>query len=181
MDRRLATSAAAGATVRGSSGAADPAAVANTRHRATSAEMVVDRDAIEGAGGLRTCAPVGWRPMSRLCPVVMVAFLLLAAPAAASAWNEIEGTREADVIRGTALSDRIRGLAGDDVVRGRAGDDRLVGGRGDDRLKGGPGQDTFVCGAGRDVAVIGIARIPERVGDGCEAIIFDVSPGAGSP
>ena len=41
---------------------------------------------------------------------VLAAVLLLAAPALAATWIEIEGTANADHIRGTAATDRIRGL-----------------------------------------------------------------------
>ena len=107
---------------------------------------------------------------------VLAAVLLLAAPALAATWNEIEGTANADHIRGTDAPDRIRGLDGNDVLRARAGDDRLVGGPGDDVLNGGPGQDTYVCGGGEDVVVVDFARYAERIGDGCEAVIVDVEP-----
>jgi hypothetical protein len=108
--------------------------------------------------------------------VVLVASLLLAAPALAATWTEIEGTANADHIRGTDASDRIYGLDGDDVLRGRAGDDRLVGGPGNDVLAGGSGQDAHICGAGRDVVVIQPPRAAERIGDGCEVLILDVPP-----
>ena len=99
-----------------------------------------DRASCRGAGVRRGIAArsgvVGVRY------VVLVGALLLAAPAIAATWNEIDGTADADHIRGSAAPDRIRGLEGNDVLRGRAGDDRLVGGPGDDVLNGGPGQDT---------------------------------------
>ena len=41
-------------------------------------------------------------------------------------------------------------------------------------LDGGPGQDTFLCGAGQDVAIVEFSRYPERIGDGCEAVILEV-------
>jgi Ca2+-binding RTX toxin-like protein len=110
---------------------------------------------------------------------VLVGALLLAAPAIAATWNEMDGTADADHIRGTAASDRIRGLEGNDVLRGRAGDDRLVGGPGDDVLNGGPGQDTYICGGGEDVVVVDFSRYAEQIGNGCEAVILDVSPGLG--
>ena len=105
---------------------------------------------------------------------VLAAFLLFAAPAFAGARNEIDGTANADQIRGTDASDRILGLEGNDVLRGRGGDDRLVGGPGNDVLDGGPGQDTYLCGAGEDVVVVEFSRYNEPVGEGCEALIFDV-------
>jgi Ca2+-binding RTX toxin-like protein len=105
---------------------------------------------------------------------VLAAILLLAAPALAATWNEIEGTANADHIRGTAATDRIRGLGGNDVLHGWGGDDRLVGGPGDDVLKGGLGQDTYICGGGRDVLVVDFSRQAEQFGNGCEAVIVDV-------
>ena len=96
---------------------------------------------------------------------VLAAIILFAAPAFAVAWNEIDGTANADQIRGTDAPDRIHGLEGNDVLRGRGGDDRLV---------GGPGQDTYLCGTGEDVVVVEFSRFNEPVGDGCEALIFDV-------
>jgi Ca2+-binding RTX toxin-like protein len=105
---------------------------------------------------------------------VLAVLFLFAAPAIATAWNEIEGSANADQIRGTDAPDRIHGLEGNDVVRGRGGDDRLVGGPGNDVLQGGPGQDTYLCGAGHDVAIVDFARHPERIGDGCEAAILEV-------
>jgi Ca2+-binding RTX toxin-like protein len=107
---------------------------------------------------------------------VLTAVLLLAAPALAATWNEIEGTANADHIRGTAATDRIRGLGGNDVLRGWAGDDQLVGGPGDDLLKGGLGQDTHICGGGQDVVVVDSSRYAEHFGDGCEAVIVGVIP-----
>lgn len=103
---------------------------------------------------------------------LLAAVLLLATPALAATWNEIEGTAKTDHIGGTDASDRIHGLEGSDVLHGRDGDDRLVGGPGDDVLNGGPGQDTFVCGGGQDVVIIDSARYAERIGDGCEALIW---------
>jgi hypothetical protein len=79
-------------------------------------------------------------------------------------------------MRGTDASDCIHGLEGSDVLRGRTGDDRLVGGPGNDVLNGGPGHDTYVCGGGQDVVVIDSSRYAERISDGCEAMILDVSP-----
>jgi hypothetical protein len=111
----------------------------------------------------------------------LAAVLLLAAPALAATWNDIEGTANADHIRGTDAPDRIHGLEGNDVLRGRAGDDRLVGGPGNDVLNGGPGQDAYVCGGGQDVVVIDSSRYAERTGDGCEAVILDVYPHWGAP
>jgi hypothetical protein len=109
-----------------------------------------------------------------LAAAALVAVLRFAAPALAAGWNEIEGTANADYIRGTDAPDRIHGLDGNDVVRGRCGDDRLVGGLGYDVLDGGPGQDTFLCRNGRDVVIVDSSRHPERIGDGCEAVIFEV-------
>jgi Ca2+-binding RTX toxin-like protein len=108
--------------------------------------------------------------------VLLLVVLLLAVPAIATTWNEIDGTATADHIRGTASSDRIRGLEGDDTLHGWAGDDRLVGGPGDDLLNGGPGQDTYVCGGGEDMVVVEYNRFGqiEHFGDGCEAAIFDI-------
>lgn len=105
---------------------------------------------------------------------VLTAAVLLAAPALATTWNEIVGTANADHIRGTDGFDRIHGLEGNDVLRGRTGDDRLVGGPGNDVLNDGPGQDAHICGGGQDVVVIETSRYPERIGDGCEAVILDV-------
>ena len=93
---------------------------------------------------------------------LLAAGLLFAAPALAAAWNEIDGTANADQIRGTDAPDRIHGLEGNDVLRGRGGDDRLVGGPGNDVLDGGPGQDTYLCGAGEDVVVVEFSRFNER-------------------
>jgi Ca2+-binding RTX toxin-like protein len=107
---------------------------------------------------------------------VLAAVLQLAAPALAAAWNEIEGTANADDLRGTAATDRIRGLEGNDALRGWGGDDRLVGGPGDDLLKGGLGQDTHICGGGQDVVVVDSSRYAEHFGDGCEAVIVGVIP-----
>jgi Ca2+-binding RTX toxin-like protein len=77
------------------------------------------------------------------------AVLLLAAPALAATWNEIEGTANADHIRGADAPDRIHGLEGNDVLRGRAGDDRLVGGLTDGNRHTGPtgNTGTFTDGA----------------------------------
>ena len=50
----------------------------------------------------------------------------------------------------------------------------MVGGPGNDVLDGGPGQDTYLCGAGEDVVVVEFSRFNEPIGDGCEALIFDV-------
>lgn len=111
---------------------------------------------------------------SAVVRAVLVATLLLAAPATAATWNEIDGTARADHLRGTAASDRIRGLEGNDVLHGWAGDDRLVGGPGDDVLNGGPGQDSYVCGGGEDVVVVDSSRYAEQFGNGCEAVILDV-------
>ena len=111
---------------------------------------------------------------SAVARAVLVATLLLAAPATAATWNEIDGTAHADHLRGTTASDRIRGREGNDVLLGRAGDDRLVGGPGDDVLNGGPGQDTYVCGGGEDVVVVDFSRSAEQIGNGCDALILDV-------
>ena len=111
---------------------------------------------------------------SAVVAAVLAAVLLFAAPAVATARNAIDGTANADQIRGTDAPDRIHGLEGNDVLRGRRGDDRLVGGPGNDVLDGGPGQDTYLCGAGEDVVVVEFSRFNEPVGDGCEALIFDV-------
>ena len=109
----------------------------------------------------------------RMRHTVLIAVLILATPALAATWHEIEGTAAADHLRGTGASDRIHGLEGNDVLLGRAGADRLVGGPGDDVLIGGPGQDTHICGGGEDVVVLRRSRYPEKIGDGCEAVIFD--------
>jgi hypothetical protein len=77
---------------------------------------------------------------------VLAAVLPLAAPALAAAWNEIEGTANADHIHGTAATDRIRGLEGNDVLRGE------------------------------DLVVVDFSRYAEQFGDGCEAVILDVVP-----
>ena len=110
----------------------------------------------------------------RVTYAVLVAALLLAAPATAATWNEIDGTANADQIRGTTASDRIHGLEGNDALHGWAGDDRLVGGPGDDVLVGGPGQDSYVCGGGEDVVVLDFSRHAEHFGKGCETVIFDL-------
>jgi hypothetical protein len=124
-------------------------------------------------GGLIGVRSPDWGMVDAVRFAVLTAVLLLAAPALAATWNEIEGTANADHIRGTAASDRIRGLGGNDVLRGWAGDDLLVGGPGDDLLKGGLGQDTYICGGGQDVVVLNFSRQTEQFGDGCEAVIFD--------
>ena len=127
-----------------------------------------------GERGVLERDPAALRVRRWTASAVLAAALLFAAPALASPWNEIDGTANADQIRGTDEPDRIHGLGGNDVLRGRAGDDRLVGGPGDDVLDGGPGQDTYLCGTGEDVVVVEFSRFNEAIGDGCEALIFDV-------
>ncbi len=135
--------------------------------RAVSARGVRRRDAARSA--------VQGTRYAVLAAVLLGAVLLLAAPALAGRWNEIDGTAKADHISGTEASDRIFGLEGNDHLRGGAGDDRLVGGPGDDVLDGGLGQDAFICGGGEDVVVVDSSpRFVERIGHGCETVIFDV-------
>lgn len=133
----------------------------------------VERTGSRRTGGLIGVRSPDWGKVDAVRFAVLTAVLLLAGPALAATWNEIEGTANADRIRGTAATDRIRGLGGNDVLRGWAGDDLLVGGPGDDLLKGGLGQDTYICGGGQDVVVLNFSRRTEQFGDGCEAVIFD--------
>jgi Ca2+-binding RTX toxin-like protein len=132
----------------------------------------------QGPRGMRASPRAGVRQYraarSAVVCAVLVATLLLAAPATAATWNEIDGTTHADHLRGTSASDRVHGGEGNDVLHGRGGDDRLVGGPGDDVLYGGPGQDTYVCGGGEDVVVVDFSRSAEQIGNGCDALILDV-------
>src|SRR4030095_15481582 len=105
-------------------------------------------------GGVIGVRSPDWGMVDPVRFAVLTAVLLLATPALAATWNEIEGTANAAHLRGTAATDRIRGLGGNDVLRGWAGDDLLVGGPGDDLLKGGLGQDTYICGGRQDVLVL---------------------------
>ena len=88
--------------------------------------------------------------------------------------NEIEGTRDRDVLAGTSGADEIRGRAGNDRIAGRGGDDRLrgddgndvlLGGAGNDRLRGDHGNDVLTGGADRDRFIFNLQGGDDRVTD----------------
>lgn len=61
--------------------------------------------------------------------------------------DELNGSRQNDVLDGGPGNDRVDGSGGDDVVRGGDGDDKLSGDSldvGSDVIDGGPGYDTIV-------------------------------------
>ena len=101
--------------------------------------------------------------------------------------NNVNGTRQNDVLIGTDGSDIIRGFKGQDTLRGGAGDDtltgnggrdNLVGGAGNDSLRGGSGEDTLDGGLGNDTLTgNGNDSFVLRAGDGAD-IITDYSIGS---
>ena len=74
--------------------------------------------------------------------------------------NEINGTKNDDLLKGKKQSDLIKGKKGDDTLKGAKGDDilkgdkgndSLIGSKGDDYLDGSQGVDTLEGGNGADV------------------------------
>lgn len=67
-----------------------------------------------------------------------------------SDYNQVAGTRGADVLVGTPGDDYFTGLAGDDRIDAQGGNDVILGGSGDDVIEGGPGQDQIYGEEGAD-------------------------------
>lgn len=65
-----------------------------------------------------------------------------------SNFENVAGSRHADVLVGSGAANTLEGNGGDDVIRGGGGADVLRGGDGDDRLSGDEGGDMLVGGAG---------------------------------
>ncbi|RLV58332.1 hypothetical protein D5018_17885 [Parashewanella curva] len=57
-------------------------------------------------------------------------------------FENLTGSKAADVLKGDQFDNRIRGSAGNDVLEGKGGNDVLLGGTGRDTLRGGEGIDT---------------------------------------
>ncbi len=62
-----------------------------------------------------------------------------------AAFEDVVGSRYADVLRGNFLHNRLVGKGGDDLLVGRGGRDTLIGGKGFDRAIGGAGRDRCVA------------------------------------
>ncbi|MEM1298233.1 MAG: Ig-like domain-containing protein, partial [Pseudomonadota bacterium] len=65
-----------------------------------------------------------------------------------SGFENLEGSRFADLLTGDDQANTLAGLGGSDVLNGGAGDDLLEGGAGFDALEGGAGADTLFGGTG---------------------------------
>ena len=72
-------------------------------------------------------------------------------------FENITGSRYADVLTGDNTANRLDGLGGNDTLNGLGGDDTLIGGDGDDTLDGGSGFNQFFGGAGNDTLIGGNA------------------------
>lgn len=79
------------------------------------------------------------------------AFLAVERTAGTDGKDDIEGTRENDLILGLAGNDDLEGKAGDDDLFGGAGRDDLDGDGGNDNLFGGAGNDDLRGGRGNDM------------------------------
>ncbi|WP_052261743.1 heparin lyase I family protein [Leisingera sp. ANG-M1] len=115
-------------------------------------------------------------------------------PAGETEYNDIAGTRQADVLSGTSQNDAIqgykgsdvlRGLNGNDIVRGGGGHDTVYGGAGDDKVYGGnrgdelfgrSGDDKLWGGNGNDNLDGGSGNDTLKGGKGNDTFVF----GAGS-
>lgn len=100
-------------------------------------------------------------------------------------FENIAGSRFADVLTGDASANRIAGFAGDDTLVGAAGDDVLIGGEGADTIHGGDGADNVSGDAGADVLYGGAGNDLIAGGDGDDDIFGDegddqIDAGAGS-
>ncbi len=73
-----------------------------------------------------------------------------AAPQAAPAGKEIDGSDQADKLTGGDGDDTLKGGAGNDTLKGGAGNDTIHGGDDDDTLYGGEGDDVLHGGHGDD-------------------------------
>jgi len=88
---------------------------------------------------------------------------------ALSEFEEVRGSKFADVISGGILDEILRGEGGNDRINGRDGNDLLFGGSGNDRLSGGNGNDYMSGGSGRDTLT---------GGSGDDVFVFDSKPNA---
>ena len=67
--------------------------------------------------------------------------------------ENLDGSRDGDILGGDDGSNRLRGGGGDDDLSSGSGDDLLAGGEGDDRFDGGDGVDTADFGSAASVRV----------------------------
>jgi Ca2+-binding RTX toxin-like protein len=63
-------------------------------------------------------------------------------------YNEIDGTKNSDILLGTSAADDIKGKDGGDVIQARDDDDIIHGGKGDDSLQAGFGNDNIHADSG---------------------------------
>jgi Ca2+-binding RTX toxin-like protein len=74
-----------------------------------------------------------------------------------SNFENITGSRYADVLTGDNAGNRLDGQLGNDTLSGLGGDDTLIGGDGNDTLEGGSGFNQYFGGAGDDTFIGGNA------------------------
>ena len=91
--------------------------------------------------------------------------------------NEINGTRNNDVLTGTDGSDIIKGFDGRDTLKGGAGDDTLIGNNRRDNLVGGAGNDSLVGGSGDDTLDGGLGN-DTLTGNGNDHFVLRAGDGA---
>jgi Ca2+-binding RTX toxin-like protein len=73
----------------------------------------------------------------------------------ASAFENVTGGFQSDLIRGNSLANDLRGGAGADIILGGPGNDSLRGGSGRDVIVGGTGADTLLGEADDDLLIAG--------------------------
>jgi Ca2+-binding RTX toxin-like protein len=70
-------------------------------------------------------------------------------------FNEIEGTKQSDILLGTTAADDLSGKGAGDVIQGRDDDDIMHGGAGPDSMQGGFGNDNIHGDDGDDAIFAG--------------------------
>ena len=101
-------------------------------------------------------------------------FLLASSDAA---YQDIQGTDNADDLFGGGGRDGLRGYAGDDRLFGEQGNDSLLGDAGDDQMFGGEGDDQFYAGAGADLLDGGEGRDYASYTLSSSAVVASLSSG----